>query len=295
MTIVQSLWVGPELSKLEIYSIRSYLKTGHTFHLYTYEKVKNIPKGTIIKDGNQIIPKKELFIYKESYLPFADIFRYKLLYEKGNYWVDLDMIALKKLDFKEPFVFSSERTIQKGAYKNSEKYLANIGVLKAPKNSEFYKELYLNCIKKTNITENIQFMRTMRNLLEKYKYQKYVKKPKVFCPLDWWHTKDAFYPPCCSSKYGVKGYSVTSIFKNSYSIHFWRSIMKKRDLNNLDFLDLSTMITDNEEALQNLKFQKAMQQLEDPLQIKSLKKDIAQLKTIMKEFDLGLRGNKDKK
>ncbi|MAP71021.1 MAG: 50S ribosomal protein L29 [Candidatus Marinimicrobia bacterium] len=71
--------------------------------------------------------------------------------------------------------------------------------------------------------------------------------------------------------------------------------MKKRDLNNLDILDLSTMITDNEEALQNLKFQKAMQQLEDPLQIKSLKKDIAQLKTIMKEFDLGLRGNKDKK
>ena len=71
--------------------------------------------------------------------------------------------------------------------------------------------------------------------------------------------------------------------------------MKKRDLNNLDILDLSTMITDNEEALQNLKFQKAMQQLEDPLQIKSLKKDIAQLKTIMKEFDLGLRRNKDKK
>ena len=71
--------------------------------------------------------------------------------------------------------------------------------------------------------------------------------------------------------------------------------MKKRDLNNLDILDLSTMITDNEEALQNLKFQKAMQQLEDPLQIKSLKKDIAQLKTIMKEFDLGLRDNKDKK
>jgi len=71
--------------------------------------------------------------------------------------------------------------------------------------------------------------------------------------------------------------------------------MKRRDLNNLDFMDLSTMIADNEEALQNLKFQKAMQQLEDPLQIKSLKKDIAQLKTIMKEFDLGLRGNKDKK
>ena len=71
--------------------------------------------------------------------------------------------------------------------------------------------------------------------------------------------------------------------------------MKKRELNNLDLIDIDDMLADNQEALQNLKFQKAMQQLEDPLQIKSLKKDIAQLKTIMKEFDLGLRGNKDKK
>ena len=71
--------------------------------------------------------------------------------------------------------------------------------------------------------------------------------------------------------------------------------MKKRDLNNLDFLDISTTILDNEEALQNLKFQKAMQQLEDPLKIKTIKKEIAQLKTIKKEFILGLRGKKDEK
>lgn len=234
MVIVQSLWVGPELSQLEIYSIKSYLKTGHTFHLYTYEKVKKVPKGVIIKDGNKIIPKKELFDFKSSYLPFSDIFRYKLLYEKGDYWVDMDMIALRKLDFEEPFVFSSERTIQKGAYKNSKPYVANIGVLKAPPKSEFYKELYEKCIKQTKITENIQFMRIMRKLVDKYNYHKYVKGPKLFCPLDWWHAKEAFYPPCCSSKYGVRGYSVTSILRNSYSVHFWRSIVtnkRKIDVN----------------------------------------------------------------
>ena len=71
--------------------------------------------------------------------------------------------------------------------------------------------------------------------------------------------------------------------------------MKKRELNNLDLIDIDDLLTDNEEALQNLKFQKAMQQLEDPLQIKSLKKEIAQLKTLKKEFDLGLRGNEDEK
>ena len=66
-------------------------------------------------------------------------------------------------------------------------------------------------------------------------------------------------------------------------------------MNNLDLISINDMLTDNEEALQNLKFQKAMQQLEDPLKIKKIKKEIAQLKTIKKEFDLGLRGNKNEK
>ena len=71
--------------------------------------------------------------------------------------------------------------------------------------------------------------------------------------------------------------------------------MKKREMNNLDLISINDMLADNEEALQNLKFQKAMQQLEDPLKIKKIKKEIAQLKTIKKEFDLGLRGNKNEK
>ena len=71
--------------------------------------------------------------------------------------------------------------------------------------------------------------------------------------------------------------------------------MKKREMNNLDLISINDMLTDNKEALQNLKFQKAMQQLEDPLKIKKIKKEIAQLKTIKKEFDLGLRGNKNEK
>ena len=71
--------------------------------------------------------------------------------------------------------------------------------------------------------------------------------------------------------------------------------MKKREIDNLDLISINDMLADNEEALQNLKFQKAMQQLEDPLKIKKIKKEIAQLKTIKKEFDLGLRGNKNEK
>ena len=68
--------------------------------------------------------------------------------------------------------------------------------------------------------------------------------------------------------------------------------MKSRDLNDLNILEIDTKLDENEEALQNLKFQKAMQQLEDPLKIKYLKKEIAQLKTLKREIDIGIRENK---
>ena len=69
--------------------------------------------------------------------------------------------------------------------------------------------------------------------------------------------------------------------------------MKKQALNDLTVLDIDEKLKDNEEALQNLRFQKALQQLENPIKINHLKKEIAQLKTIKREFDLGLRSGKD--
>ncbi len=71
--------------------------------------------------------------------------------------------------------------------------------------------------------------------------------------------------------------------------------MKKQDIKDLTLVDIETKLIDNEEALQNLRFQKALQQLEDPIRIKHLKKEIAQLKTVKREYDLGIRGGKDRK
>ena len=69
--------------------------------------------------------------------------------------------------------------------------------------------------------------------------------------------------------------------------------MKKQALNDLTVSDVDEKLKNNEEALQNLRFQKALQQLENPIKINHLKKEIAQLKTIKREFDLGLRSGKD--
>ena len=116
--IIQGLWIGNKLSRFEYNSIKSYLVAGYEYHLYTYAKIENIPDGVIIKDGNEILDKKEIFYYEGSIAPFSDLFRYKLLYEKGGIWSDCDIICMKRLpeDKAHEYIFVAERTILKGAF-----------------------------------------------------------------------------------------------------------------------------------------------------------------------------------
>ena len=108
--IIQSLWIGNELSIVEQLCINSYLKNDHEFHLYTYGDIKNIPKGTTVKDAGKIIPAEEIFMYSTgTYAIFSDWFRWKLLYEKGGFWVDTDEICLKHFEFDTDLVFGKEK------------------------------------------------------------------------------------------------------------------------------------------------------------------------------------------
>lgn len=59
--IVQGLWIGDKLSLMEQLSIQSFLKNQHDYHLYVYRDVKNIPIGTTLMDGNEILPEKSIF------------------------------------------------------------------------------------------------------------------------------------------------------------------------------------------------------------------------------------------
>ena len=67
--------------------------------------------------------------------------------------------------------------------------------------------------------------------------------------------------------------------------------MQKKELGKLNQDELQTKLTDNQEALLNLRIQKALQQLEHPQKIRSLKREIAQIKTVIREYDLGIRKN----
>lgn len=141
--IVHGLWVGNKLSSLELLTIYSFIEHGHEFHLWTYNRLDNeLPENVIIRDANKIIPESDIFrrnyddptfkIGKNSIgSPFSDLFRYKLLYEYGGWWVDMDVTCLKPLNIDSDYFFRGHSL------------LPAIGnIIKVPAKSELMKRTY---------------------------------------------------------------------------------------------------------------------------------------------------------
>ena len=104
METIQSMWIakpGVPFSTMEKLCMKSFMANGHTFHLYLYDSVEGVPEGVILEDANDIIPRTvvDLFNYRAQ---FSDLFRYMLVYKKGGWWVDMDIVCLR------PFVFDAE-------------------------------------------------------------------------------------------------------------------------------------------------------------------------------------------
>ena len=69
--------------------------------------------------------------------------------------------------------------------------------------------------------------------------------------------------------------------------------MADNSINESPKSELLIQLEENEEALQNLRFQKSMQQLEDLSQIKKVKKKISRIKTIIHEKELNIKMESD--
>jgi ribosomal protein L29 len=65
--------------------------------------------------------------------------------------------------------------------------------------------------------------------------------------------------------------------------------MKASKLRELNLLDLESKLKETLESYQNLKFQQALQQLEDGTLISKSRKEVAQIKTVINEHVSGIR------
>lgn len=173
--IIHGLWIGSTLHAMEHLTIKSFIKRGHTFVLWTYGEVSNIPNETEIRDANEIIPEDLVFCYthsnqfghgKGSYAGFSDLFRYKLLYELGGWWVDMDVTCLKTLHFDGEYVFR---------YHHKNGLVGNI--MKCPPKSDLMLYCYENALEKVTAsnTDWMLPLKILKSGISKYHLESYIK------------------------------------------------------------------------------------------------------------------------
>lgn len=65
--------------------------------------------------------------------------------------------------------------------------------------------------------------------------------------------------------------------------------MKMEEIKQLSLDELEIRLEDAEEEYENLRIQHSTHQLDNPLQIRMVRRDIARIKTVLHEFESGMR------
>lgn len=110
---IQMLWIRGELSRLELLSLRSFLANGHPVHLYHYGPLTNVPAGVTLCDAREVLPETcvptqpAAPMGKASMTTFSNFFRYRLLFERGGWWADSDVVCTRPWRFDAAAITAS--------------------------------------------------------------------------------------------------------------------------------------------------------------------------------------------
>ena len=63
----------------------------------------------------------------------------------------------------------------------------------------------------------------------------------------------------------------------------------KKDITKMSSDELNKYLIELKDSLFNFRFQKSLQQLEHPQKLRHVKRDIAKVKTLIRELELGIR------
>jgi hypothetical protein len=213
---VCSLWIGNLLTDLEKLCINSFLHHGYKFNLYSYENILNIPTGTNLIDANKIIDKSNVFSYKTeigkgSFSAFSNLFRYKVLYELGGVWTDMDVVCLSRFDDIKEIAIASEKKFD-GSQKPTSCFL------KFPAKSDFLEFCINECVGKN--LEILKWGEIGPDLVEKsvkrFSLDNFVLDHSFACPIQHWNSQlffedfDFVFP------------------KKTCLLHLWNEIWRRR-------------------------------------------------------------------
>ena len=144
------------------------------------DRSRALPGGAILEDARAILPETMIFQYREhaSFAGFSNFFRYKLLLERGGWWVDTDTVCLRPFDFDAPYVFGSQPT-------NDGREIPTASPLKAPAGSPAFAHAWEYC--QSRCPEELVWGETGPRLvaavIERFSLGQYRQPRDMFCPL----------------------------------------------------------------------------------------------------------------
>jgi hypothetical protein len=207
---VQSLWIGAYLPLIHRLSIQSFLQHGHAYHLYAYGEVDDVPAGTTICDAADVLSRESIFCYQEgfgkgSYSAFSNLFRYKLLFEKGGWWVDTDVVCLKPFDFEDTYVFATEQKPDRTTRVAS-------CVIKSPAGADYLRYCLDVCDAKdkAKVVWGEIGPWLMDDAINRFNLHEYCAPVHVFNPIDYFKFTDILAPDFDPTR-----------LAGSYAVHLW--------------------------------------------------------------------------
>jgi len=237
--VVQSLWIGSELSKVEQLCIRSFIDHGHHFHLYVYQEVAGVPPGTTLLDARCVLPEEAIFSYpdgwgKGSFAGFADHFRVELIHQLGGWWVDMDVVCLRPFELGQNTVICS-------SFEGEHGVLVNANIFKMPAGNrltgECLNRLHQIDIKNAYFGEAgpILFQHVVRDL----NLEKQVVPYHFFNPIYWRYTNELILGIQSLGdrlKESIRPFLRADtmqgrrVLHDSYAVHLWNEVWRQGNL-----------------------------------------------------------------
>lgn len=96
--VFQAFWHGCPLPLLQWACLKSFITRGQRVQLYVYDEIE-VPEGIELVRADTVLPRSEIFHFRNPSSgeldlgPFSDLFRFKLLWQKGGWYVDTDVIC----------------------------------------------------------------------------------------------------------------------------------------------------------------------------------------------------------
>ena len=203
---------------MERLCLASFVHHGHPIELYAYEDIENVPDGVVIRDGNDILPENMIFEYKEhkSFSGFSNYFRYKLITEKGGWWVETDIVCLKPFDLTAPFVFCSEEVLPLG----QGNFHVGSCVIKGPPGNILTKSAFEICMNKKpqELVWGEIGPSLVKKMVEKFGMQSFMKASEWFCPI-----------PGCLWQTVLNPEVEIRFNENTRSIHLWNEMWRRSE------------------------------------------------------------------